>query len=182
MNASAEVAVGELVVAGGDGTVDLEVAEHALDAVALLAERPNMFDLHATDWRARNYGLVFPLCKVGTGCVGIVALIGEQSVRCLLVLVVHGVRGFAVSRFADRQMEGEWSYEGIGQTSKFTGDPTPPAARRASMRPFFPPAGDTLVRTMALSMLQWPPPAMISASITATVSQNPASLYRRNRR
>jgi hypothetical protein len=31
----AEEAGGELVIAGGDGAVDLEVAEHPLDAVAL---------------------------------------------------------------------------------------------------------------------------------------------------
>jgi len=43
----AEEAAGELVVAGGDGTVDLEVTEHALDAVALLVERSVIFDLHA---------------------------------------------------------------------------------------------------------------------------------------
>ena len=40
--------VGELIVAGGNGTVDLETAEHALDAVALLVECPVMFDLHPT--------------------------------------------------------------------------------------------------------------------------------------
>lgn len=39
-------AIGQLVVAGGDGAVDLEVAEHALDAVALLVERSVLFDLH----------------------------------------------------------------------------------------------------------------------------------------
>ena len=43
----AEEAVGQLIVAGGDGAVDLEVTEHALDAVALLVERPVMFDLKA---------------------------------------------------------------------------------------------------------------------------------------
>ena len=40
-------AVGQLVIAGSDGTVDLKVAEHALDAVALLVERPVMLDFHA---------------------------------------------------------------------------------------------------------------------------------------
>lgn len=39
-------AAGQLVVAGGNGTVDLEVAEHALDAVALLVERSVMLDLY----------------------------------------------------------------------------------------------------------------------------------------
>ncbi len=43
----AEEAVGQLIVAGGDGAVDLELAEHALDAVALLVERPVMLDLYA---------------------------------------------------------------------------------------------------------------------------------------
>jgi hypothetical protein len=43
-----EEAVGQLVVAGGNGAVDLEVTEHALDAVALLVERPIMLDFLAT--------------------------------------------------------------------------------------------------------------------------------------
>jgi hypothetical protein len=41
-----EKAVGQLVIAGSDGPIDLEVAEHTLDTVALLVERPVMFDLH----------------------------------------------------------------------------------------------------------------------------------------
>ena len=43
-----EEAVGKLVIARGDGAVDLQMAEHALDAVALLVERPVVFDLHTT--------------------------------------------------------------------------------------------------------------------------------------
>ena len=42
-----EEAVGQLVVSGGNGAVDLEVAEHALNAVALFVEHPVMLDLHA---------------------------------------------------------------------------------------------------------------------------------------
>jgi hypothetical protein len=42
----AEEAVGKLIVARGDGAVDLELSEHALDAVALLVERPIMLDFH----------------------------------------------------------------------------------------------------------------------------------------
>ena len=44
----AEEAVGQLIVPSGDGTVDLEVTEHALDAIALLIERPVVLDLHAS--------------------------------------------------------------------------------------------------------------------------------------
>ncbi|SNS87344.1 hypothetical protein SAMN06295912_12053 [Sphingomonas laterariae] len=43
----AEEAAGKLVVARRDGAIDLEVAEHALDAVALLIERAVVFDLYA---------------------------------------------------------------------------------------------------------------------------------------
>ncbi len=43
----AEEATGQLVVACGDSSVDLEVAEHALDAVALFVERPVMLNLHS---------------------------------------------------------------------------------------------------------------------------------------
>ncbi len=41
----AEEAVGQLVVSGGDGVIDLELAEHAFDPVALLVEHPVMLDL-----------------------------------------------------------------------------------------------------------------------------------------
>lgn len=40
----AEEAVCQLVIAGSDGTVDFEMAEHALDAVALPVKLPIMFD------------------------------------------------------------------------------------------------------------------------------------------
>lgn len=43
----AHEAGGELIVAGGDCAVDFQTAQHALDAVALLVERPVVFDLHA---------------------------------------------------------------------------------------------------------------------------------------
>jgi hypothetical protein len=42
-----EEAVGQLIVSGGDSAVDLELSEHAFDAIALLVERPIMLDLHA---------------------------------------------------------------------------------------------------------------------------------------
>jgi len=42
-----EKAAGQLIVSAGNGAVDLEVSEHALDSVALFVERPAMLDLHA---------------------------------------------------------------------------------------------------------------------------------------
>jgi hypothetical protein len=41
-------AVGKLVVARSDGTVGLEMTEHAFNPVALLVERTVMLDLHAS--------------------------------------------------------------------------------------------------------------------------------------
>ena len=43
----AKEAVSQLVIASGDGAVDLEVPEHALNAIPLLVERSIMFDFHA---------------------------------------------------------------------------------------------------------------------------------------
>ena len=43
----AEEAVGQLILLGRLGAVDLELTEHALDAIALLSERPTMFDFPA---------------------------------------------------------------------------------------------------------------------------------------
>ena len=40
-------AVGQLILLGRLGAVDLELTEHALDAIALLSERPTMFDFPA---------------------------------------------------------------------------------------------------------------------------------------
>nr|WP_228720435.1 hypothetical protein [Rhizorhabdus phycosphaerae] len=44
----AKEAVGQLIVSGSDGPIDLEMSKHALDTVALLVERPVMRDFHAT--------------------------------------------------------------------------------------------------------------------------------------
>jgi len=43
-----EETAGQLVVASGDGAVDLQVTEHAFDAIALLVECAVMLDLYAT--------------------------------------------------------------------------------------------------------------------------------------
>jgi uncharacterized protein GlcG (DUF336 family) len=43
----ANEAVGQLIVSGGDGAIDLQVSEHALDTVALLVEDSVILNLHA---------------------------------------------------------------------------------------------------------------------------------------
>ncbi|MBB2792533.1 UNVERIFIED_ORG: hypothetical protein GGD58_001378 [Rhizobium pisi] len=73
----AEKAVGQLVVAGGNGPADLEMAKHALDAVAQLVERPIILDLYASVRATGDYGLDLPFGKVDTDRVGIIALVCE---------------------------------------------------------------------------------------------------------
>ena len=42
----AEEAFGELVIAGGDGTIDFQAPEEAFDVISFPVERPVMFDLY----------------------------------------------------------------------------------------------------------------------------------------
>lgn len=149
----AEEAVGQLIIARGDGAVDLEVAEHALDAVALLVERPVMLNLHAAVRPARDNGRDIPLRKVGADRIGVVALVGKQGIGGAFGQDDQGIVRLAVCRFAARQVEGERSPEGIGEAVKLTGEPAPRAAKSASMSPPFPPAAETWARTVVLSML-----------------------------
>ncbi len=79
----AEEAVSKLVVAGGDGAVDLEVAEHALDAIALLVERPIILDLHTAVCPTRNDGLDLSFGQIGTDGIGIIAFVGKEGIGCL---------------------------------------------------------------------------------------------------
>lgn len=58
-----EEAVGQLIVASSDGPVDLELPEHALDAIALLVERPIMFDFHAAVDRPGMTASIFRLAR-----------------------------------------------------------------------------------------------------------------------
>ena len=52
----AQEAVGQLVVAGGDGTVDLEMAEHALDRVFMMTLQCRFLLSCFEDLRARCVG------------------------------------------------------------------------------------------------------------------------------
>lgn len=61
----AEETVGQLIVADDDGPVNLQVTEHALDAVTLLIERRVMLDL--------------PFGNVGTDGIGIVAIVRRAA-------------------------------------------------------------------------------------------------------
>lgn len=142
-----------MVVAGGDGSVDLEITEHALDAIALFVERRSCSICTRRFDRPGDDCLDLPFGKVGTDGVNILAFVGEQRERCPLWQVDEVIKRFAVCCLADSQVEGERSSEGISQAVKLTGEPAPRAAKSASMSPPFPPAAETWARTVVLSML-----------------------------
>jgi len=131
----AEEGFGEMIVAGGDGSVDLEMAEHPLDAVALLVEGAVVLDLHAAVRPPRNDGLDVSLREVGANGIGIVPLVGQQRSRGAFREADQSVIRLAIGGFATRQVERERSSEGIGQAVKLTGEPAPRAAKSASLSP-----------------------------------------------
>ena len=133
----AEEAVGKLVVAGGDGAVDLEMAEHALVPIALFVERAIILDLHAAVGSPRNDGLDLSFGKNGTDDIGIIAFLRKEGFRRLLRQVDQIIISPAICGLAARQVESDWSSKRISQTVKFTGKPAPGAAKSASMCPPF---------------------------------------------
>src|SRR5271154_6131555 len=105
------------------------MAEHALDAVALAVKVFAVADgARAVGFR-RNDGPNAALLQVGADGVGVVGLVGEKSFRGLLRQVDQGVVGFAVGRFAGREVECNGAPSGITETMNFTGEPAPRAAK-----------------------------------------------------
>ena len=98
----AHEARGKLVVAGGNGAVGFQAAEHALDAIALLVKSPIMFDFHPAVWSARNDGLDIAARKVCTDGVSIVAFIRQERLWCPLRQRDKRTIDLAICRFANR--------------------------------------------------------------------------------
>ena len=141
-----------MVVPGGDCTVDLEVAEHPLDAVALTVEMLAVADrLGAVRFR-RDDGANAALLEITTDRIGIIGFVGDEGARRLPWQVDQRVVTFAVRRFAGRDVEGNRPASGITETMNFTGEPAPRAAKSSLMNPPFPPAAETWARTVVLSM------------------------------
>lgn len=133
----------ELVVARGDGAADLEVTDHALDAVALTIDAlvPANHGLPVGFWRddmADAVGL--QLCPDG---VGIVALVRKEIGGLHLGERDDVFERRAVRSFAGREVEGERDASGITETMNFTGEPAPRPAKSLFASPPFAPAAET---------------------------------------
>ena len=71
---------GKLIVSGGDGAVDLEVADHALDTVAFAVDAAVPADRGVTVGAGRDDGTDAVVPERGADGVVVVALVGNQVV------------------------------------------------------------------------------------------------------
>ena len=149
----AEKALGELVVAGGDGSVDLQMPEHALDAVAFLVEDAIVDDRCLAVRAARDDGIDPAPAQIVADGIGVVPFVAQQGGRLDLRQRDQRVVRLAVGGLPTGQMESERSPAGIGDAVNLTGKPAPRAAKSLSMSPPFTPAADTWARMVVLSML-----------------------------
>jgi len=142
-----------LIVSCCDGSIDLQMAEDALDPVALTVKLPVVTDRFLPVGFWRNDCLDAPPLQVGADSIGVVGFVGQQRFGFLFRQVDQFFVGLAVRRFAGREVEGDRPASGITETMNFTGEPAPRAAKSSSMNPPFPPAAETWARTEVESML-----------------------------
>jgi len=72
-------------------------------------------------FRRGNASLTLIVAQHGPDRVGVVTFVGKQGVRLAFGQPDQGIIRLAICRLTNRQVEGEWSSEGISQAVKFTG-------------------------------------------------------------
>lgn len=142
-----------MVISRGNGTVDLEVADHPLDPVSLAIKSLAVADRNFAVRLRWDDGFDASLLEIIADCIGVVGFVGEQSIWRLLGQIDQRVVALAVRRFARREFEGDGPASGITETMNLTGEPAPRAAKSSLMSPPFPPAAETWARTVVESML-----------------------------
>ena len=149
----AEEALGELVVAGCDGAVDLEMAEHALDAVALPVQALVPADRGYAMRARRNDRPDAARLEIRADRVGVVALVAEEGLGSLFRQIDQDFVIFAIRCLAAGEVEGERPTLGVSDAVNLTGEPAPRAAKRLFACPPFAPAAETWPRIVVESML-----------------------------
>ena len=119
----------ELVVTCGDGAVDFEMTDHALDAIAFAVDAAVPTDCVDAMGPRRDHGPNAALTERGADGVGVVTLVGEQMGRARRCARGHGFERRAVRRLAAGEVEDERDALGITETMNFTGEPAPRAAK-----------------------------------------------------
>ena len=148
----AEEALGELVVSCGDGAVDLEMADHALDAVAQPVEAPAPADGGLAVGSRRDDGADAAGLEIGADGVTVVGLVADQGAGRAFGELDQRFVALAVRRFAAGEVEGERPAPGVTETVNLTGEPAPRAAKSLSPGPPFAPAAETWPRTVVESI------------------------------
>ena len=155
-----EERTGELFVAGRDSAVDLQMADHSLDAVSFRVDAPVPANRRDPVGAWRNDEANAALDEIVADCGAVVSLVG---------------------RFAAREVERERDADGITGKMNFTGEPAPRTAKCLFASPPFAPTADTWPRTVLLSVLWRGLSAVAWARVVATASQMPASRQRLKR-
>ena len=134
---------GQLVVARCDGSADLKVANHALDAVPLAVDPlVPADDSLAVGFRRDDMADAVSLQLRADG-VGVVALVGQAVGGLHLGERDDVFERRAVCGFAGCEVEGERDASGITETMNFTGEPAPRPSKSLFASPPFAPAAET---------------------------------------
>lgn len=149
----AEEAFGELVVAGCNGAIDLQMTDHALDAVAVAVEALVPADGGFAVRARRDDGPDAARLEVVTDRIAVVALVAQHGLGRPLGQIDQDVVALTVRRFAAGEVEAERPALRVSDTVNFTGEPAPRAAKSLFASPPFAPAADTWPRTVVESML-----------------------------
>jgi len=172
---------GEFVVAGGDGAMDFEMADHALDAVSLEVYSSVPADGRDPVGSWRNDRPNAAPVEIVADRGAVISLVGQKMIGLGAGQRHHIVERRAVCRLAAGEVEGERDAGGITETVNLTGEPAPRAAKSLFASPPFAPAAETWPRTVVLSTLWRELSAIAWAKVVATTSQIPAMLHRRKR-
>jgi hypothetical protein len=122
-----------LIISCGDGAVDLEMAEHPLDAVALTVKPLFEADRLGAVLSWRDDGANAALLEVVADRIGIIGLVGDEGYWRPLRQRDQRVVAFAVCRFARREVEGDRTPSSITETMNFTGEPVPRTAKSSAI-------------------------------------------------
>ena len=134
---------GEFVISRGNCAVDLQVSDHAFDAVALAIDTPVPADFRFACGFGRDAAADACVVQAVTNGIRIIALVGEEIGGPLIGERDHVFERRAVCGFAGREMEDEREPSGITETMNFTGEPAPRAAKSLFASPPFAPAAET---------------------------------------
>lgn len=164
-----EKRVSEFVVARGNGLVNLEMADHALNAVAGGVETSVPTDYRRSVRPWRDYWTDAFGNQGVADHVAVIVFVGEEMVGPFVGQRHHAFERSTVRRFARCEVEGERDTAGITETMNLTGEPAPRAVKSLFVSLPVAPAAETWPLTVVESMLwrelsaiawamSWPPP------------------------